>query len=75
MQFSVSDKGISFVKLADLTEDQIVNAQGDRTYTQYTDYVYVEDDVFYVIVYKVMNAAQEVEGFNASTLYNIVFGA
>ena len=75
MQFSVSDKGISFVKLADLTEDQIINAQDDRTYTQYTDYVYVEDDVFYVIVYNVMNAAQEVKDFNADALYDIVAAA
>ena len=75
MQFSVENTGIEFVALKDLTIEQIEDEVDDNTYTQYTDYVFTSGDVFYVIVYKVMNAAQEAEGFDATTLYNIVFGA
>ena len=75
MQFSKENTGIEFVALKDLTIEQIEDDVDDNTYTQYTDYVFTSGDVFYVIVYKVMNAAQQTEGFDATTLYNIVFGA
>ena len=75
MQFSVENTGIEFVALKDLTVEQIEDDVDDDTYTQYTDYVFTSGDVFYVIVYKVMNAAQEVKDFNADALYDIVAAA
>ncbi len=47
-------EGIEFVDLDDLELDMIENDVDDRTYTQFTDYIFA-DDVFYVVVWQVMD--------------------
>ena len=54
-------ESIEFVALKDLTLDMIENDVDDNTYTQYTDFVYTADDLFYVVVYQVMDTAQNIE--------------
>ena len=48
-------ESIEFVAIEDLTLDMIENDDDDRTYTQFTDYVYVEDGLFYVVRWEVMD--------------------
>lgn len=69
LAFSVENKGIEFVKLADLTTDMVENEVIGKTYSQYTDAIYRVGDLFYVIRYSVMNECQEDANFNQNELY------
>lgn len=74
-ELTVMNTGIEFVALRDLTIEQIEDDVDDAAYTQYTDYVYVEEKLFYVLVYHVMDDVKYyVEGFDPATLYTLVFG-
>ena len=57
--FELKNKGIEFVALKDLKIDMIENDEDDNTYTQYTDYLFVSEDLFYVVNFQVQNTAQE----------------
>ena len=69
MAFAVDNQGIEFVKLADLTDEMVINGDEGSTYTQYTDAIYRAGDLFYVIRYSVMNECQEDASFNQNVLY------
>lgn len=69
MAFAVDNQGIEFVKLADLTDEMVINGDEGSTYTQYTDAIYRAGDLFYVIRYSVMNECQEDASFNQNMLY------
>lgn len=73
-ELTAMNTGIEFVALRNLTIEQIEDDVDDAAYTQYTDYVYVEGKLFYVLVYHVLDDIKYVEDFDPSALYTLVFG-
>ncbi len=59
--FDVEVDNIKFVDLKDLTLDMIEDDVDDKTYTQYTDYVFEAEDLLYVVVFEWMDTAQDME--------------
>ncbi|MBR5537578.1 MAG: S-layer homology domain-containing protein [Clostridia bacterium] len=58
--FELVNKGIKFVALKDLKDAMILNGTDNKTYTQYTDYLFEAEDLFYVVDFQIMDTAQEI---------------
>ena len=58
--FELVNKGIKFVALKDLKDSMIMNGEDNKTYTQYTDYRWDSEELFYVADFQIMDTAQEI---------------
>ena len=61
-------ESIEFVDVDDLTLDMIEDNVDDRTYTQFTDYVYRVDNVFYVVRWMIMDTYDGYEVYDDSPM-------